>query len=367
MREIDSEQVESIRDIFPELAYRGFTIAPSAIEKDYHVTAALSALSQVDNEHFKLVFAGGTSLSKAHSIIERFSEDVDIKVIKKNPSEVLGKDTEKKILSNLKTEVSKSLEINGFTGNSIEIDAKNRNMYIVMNIAYKAKFEQASSLRQAIQLELVRSELQTPPQTKSFSTLSSKLGFSKDPVVVMECSSIAETLAEKLVSFPRRLAKHLQTGDNSLDQTLVRHLFDAYCISKSADFIAETGGESSLIKMVANVIEKDRDQFKTQHSDFFENPQASMLLAMDFCKKSPEMRKNYELFLKEMVFSPHKSDIGYAKALTNFSKLLETFVTGYSKGIDYLSASNKTKLKSASMSEAIKSTLKKDDTGLDFN
>ena len=48
------------------------------IEKDYWVTQALRSLS----EHYSasIVFKGGTSLSKGYSIIERFSEDVDVLV-----------------------------------------------------------------------------------------------------------------------------------------------------------------------------------------------------------------------------------------------------------------------------------------------
>jgi hypothetical protein len=48
-----------------------------AIEKDWWVTLALKALfSMPQAEHF--IFKGGTSLSKAWKLIERFSEDIDI-------------------------------------------------------------------------------------------------------------------------------------------------------------------------------------------------------------------------------------------------------------------------------------------------
>lgn len=47
------------------------------VEKDYYVTMILRILSQ------KLpfvVFKGGTSLSKCHKVIRRFSEDIDIAI-----------------------------------------------------------------------------------------------------------------------------------------------------------------------------------------------------------------------------------------------------------------------------------------------
>ena len=47
------------------------------VEKDIHVVWALSALERAPFGHH-VVFKGGTSLSKAYALIDRFSEDVDL-------------------------------------------------------------------------------------------------------------------------------------------------------------------------------------------------------------------------------------------------------------------------------------------------
>jgi hypothetical protein len=68
------------------------------IEKDYWVTYILYALSQMDaNIQDKVVFKGGTSLSKAHRLIERFSEDIDLAVV----AEGLNGNQTKKLLKTL--------------------------------------------------------------------------------------------------------------------------------------------------------------------------------------------------------------------------------------------------------------------------
>jgi hypothetical protein len=54
-------------------------ISPAAVEKDYWVSEALRALADGYGRDF--VFKGGTSLSKAYRIIERFSEDIDVLVV----------------------------------------------------------------------------------------------------------------------------------------------------------------------------------------------------------------------------------------------------------------------------------------------
>jgi len=53
------------------------------IEKDYWLTYALQRMSQNPNMD-KVVFKGGTSLSKGYHITNRFSEDIDIAVIDAN-------------------------------------------------------------------------------------------------------------------------------------------------------------------------------------------------------------------------------------------------------------------------------------------
>ncbi len=58
-----------------------FQIPEIFIEKDYWVTYALHQLFHSDVKDL-IVFKGGTSLSKCYNVIQRFSEDIDIVVVK---------------------------------------------------------------------------------------------------------------------------------------------------------------------------------------------------------------------------------------------------------------------------------------------
>lgn len=68
---------EDRRDIFSEAAAR-LGIRPTIIEKDFWACVTLKMLFQKSRFAKSLVFKGGTSLSKAHGLIERFSEDIDL-------------------------------------------------------------------------------------------------------------------------------------------------------------------------------------------------------------------------------------------------------------------------------------------------
>lgn len=59
------------------LASEYFHILPVIVEKDYYVTMILRELAE--RQGF-VVFKGGTSLSKCHKAIKRFSEDIDITI-----------------------------------------------------------------------------------------------------------------------------------------------------------------------------------------------------------------------------------------------------------------------------------------------
>ena len=53
-----------------------FQLRPAIIEKDYYVTEALRIIAATAGD--KVIFKGGTSLSKGWNLIQRFSEDIDI-------------------------------------------------------------------------------------------------------------------------------------------------------------------------------------------------------------------------------------------------------------------------------------------------
>ena len=71
------QRIETLNQLALSTGY-----APFAIEKDWWVCVVLRAVFQSKYKD-QIIFKGGTSLSKAYQIIERFSEDVDL-IIDKN-------------------------------------------------------------------------------------------------------------------------------------------------------------------------------------------------------------------------------------------------------------------------------------------
>lgn len=94
------------RRYFVQTAER-MRLSPQIIEKDFWVCWMLRELFALPNIGSMLIFKGGTSLSKAYRLIERFSEDVDVSLdraglgfgdVASNPEAVIsGKERKRRI------------------------------------------------------------------------------------------------------------------------------------------------------------------------------------------------------------------------------------------------------------------------------
>lgn len=111
------------RELFRDailLASQKLEIGEDIVEKDYYVTLILKKLSAIK---YPVVFKGGTSLSKAFQVIDRFSEDIDITF-----TEHLGEARRKKLKYNILKPIADELGLMIRNFDFIESD-KNLNHY----------------------------------------------------------------------------------------------------------------------------------------------------------------------------------------------------------------------------------------------
>lgn len=113
-------------DIAIKAASRHFNVSPAIIEKDYYVTLVLSELAKQVPD---LLFKGGTSLSKCHKIIDRFSEDIDITLDSNHQSQGKRKNLKYTII-----EICSTLGLNLLN----ESETRSRRDYNCYKIDYSA-------------------------------------------------------------------------------------------------------------------------------------------------------------------------------------------------------------------------------------
>jgi hypothetical protein len=78
MDDVARRNPDDRRDLFTEAAAERGDISAAVIEKDFWVCWTLKQLFALDASPARLIFKGGTSLSKVYGVIERFSEDIDL-------------------------------------------------------------------------------------------------------------------------------------------------------------------------------------------------------------------------------------------------------------------------------------------------
>lgn len=298
MRQISKSQIDLIDAVLAERQTGELTEA--LLEKDVHVTDALHGLFGLQQKYAEFVFCGGTSLSKAHGLVERMSEDVDLKIVLKSGNG-LGRSALKKYLSELKYSVISEMINLGFVEDTDQRHARNENRYVATRWLYKSLYRSSASLRPYLSLETTVRTPQFATQSLPISYLVNRLAGLDGPTKLIKCVSVEETLAEKVLSFLRRHAQH-RAGmmTQAWDEALVRHIYDVYCI----------------MQLVPDAVEKARAHFPelvafdvqefNQHPAFCDNPKACMLAALSVAGSEAQTRLEYQNRLLPLVYGMTK-------------------------------------------------------------
>lgn len=195
-------------------------VATAFVEKDWHATRVVGVIAHVAHNTFKPVFAGGTSLSKAHGLIKRFSEDIDFKVrfsAKVTRSDL--RDYRNEIVDRIRRADS------DWSIKTENIISRNQSHFFSCLIDYPKQFEDAQALRPQIQLEMTFGAPLLSPAEMSVSSFVTQGRRGPPEAPAMACVSPVETAAEKLSALSWRVPSR-QRGAERDDPTLVRHVHD---------------------------------------------------------------------------------------------------------------------------------------------
>ena len=284
---------KDLRDLI-ETTLLDIKLTGAVVEKDYYVTQAIYALSDIQNENFRLVFAGGTCLAKAHRIVDRMSEDIDFKIQIKN-NENFSRSRLIKALKEFRVQIKSSFIVPGLT--PIEEVARNEGKYQRVILKYPHIYPISPTLRPDLLLELTLSDIHLDIEDLSVKTiiedvLKEVMIFSPSQT---PCISVEETAIEKWVGLTRRviaIERNYQPDDNAL----VRHIYDLNSIKK-ANMIND-----SFFTLAKTIVSNDAKQFKSQHQEYSVNPGAEIRESLSLLKNKPIWKEHYQKFLSDMVY-----------------------------------------------------------------
>lgn len=208
-------------------------VVEHAIEKDWWVSTILMALSKTSWADF-LQFKGGTSLSKAWGLINRFSEDIDMAISRSFFN--LPEDTTQQrtairrkafhyIEETLIKEIDKILISIGINGYKIELITQNSSaMVTTIEVRYKSILATVIEyVLPVVKIEFSAMSLDEPNSEKEITTLiHSQYPEIDNEIKCMSRSVLPErTFLEKIFLLHEEYQK-----DNPCKERMSRHLYD---------------------------------------------------------------------------------------------------------------------------------------------
>ncbi|WP_166931541.1 nucleotidyl transferase AbiEii/AbiGii toxin family protein [Asaia sp. As-1742] len=303
-------------DLLAEVADALDLSSASLVEKDYRVVEVLAALQHADlPQGISLVFAGGTCLARAHRLVARMSEDVDLKItIAPLPS---SKNAARKILGALKETIRTIAADLGFP--DPVISAKNENHYICAELTYADSTGEDVELLPHLLVELTYAPAALPTVERSVRSFVSEATNSEPEIQQITCISVDETAAEKFVALTRRTAGYLEgRKTDAYDRFLIRHVYDLHCILPHLDL-------PRVSTLARQIMVSDAEQFKTWFPAYAADPEAGTEQALAYLMTNSECRVSFDRFQAAMVYGQHFTyDTAMASVQSLYAAIKET-------------------------------------------
>ena len=150
-------------------------VTAGLLEKDEHLTDALRAVFALEFEHVGLVLCGGRSLAKAHGLIERMSEDADIKVVLTESGRQLSRTKLRSYLGDeVRIRVGRALSDIGLVEEPDKAVTFNEYRYLHSQWMYRRSYPVTAGLRPNLHLELTQRTSVLPIEHTSLCALADR-------------------------------------------------------------------------------------------------------------------------------------------------------------------------------------------------
>ena len=249
-----------------------------------------------------IVFKGGTSLSKCHNIIKRFSEDIDIAIDTKISV------SQKKNVKQVVKEVAEFLELKI---TNID-DTRSRNNYNKYIFEYNSVLESKNSfLKSGVVLETSYITISFPTESKIITSLIGNMMKTEAPDFIekfslsnftMKTQCIERTFIDKVFALCDYFLQNKISSHS-------RHIYDIYKILPKINF------DENFYKLIFDVREVRKNSVVCISSD--EKYNISELLTQIINKEI--YKKDYQTITEKIL----EEEIDYETAITALNQIIE--------------------------------------------
>lgn len=296
-------------------------IVEQAVEKDWWVTAVLMALSKTTWADY-LQFKGGTSLSKAWNLVNRFSEDIDLAINRsffglleetKQQRTEIRRQTFHYIENKLITELNTILISNGIADFEIDLVTKNSSsMITTVEVKYKSILTTVIDyILPVVKIEFSAMSLDEPNSEKEITTLihSQYSEIDNEIYCIFKTVLPERTFLEKIFLLHEEYQK-----DNLRTERMSRHLYDLEKIMDSPH--AELALQNTELY---KTIIKHRQKFNNIESVNYRThyPDSIQICPPDRLLK--DWKSDYENLQESFIYDKSKKSFG--ELITRISEL----------------------------------------------
>ncbi len=224
-------------------------IDPALVEKDYWIMHCLYGLQQLG---LTFQLKGGTSLSKGFQIIDRFSEDIDIRIEPPEGQNVkTGRNQDKPAHIQSRRDfynwLAKMIRIDGIIKVERDTAFDNPDMFSAgIRLFYKNLVERFDDLRDGVLLEVGFDDV-TPNIPKDISSWAYDYAAGKVDIIDNRAKGVACydpgcTLVEKLQTISTKFRLQQTAQDRPID--FIRHYYDVYGLLQRPEVRAFIGTDA---------------------------------------------------------------------------------------------------------------------------
>jgi hypothetical protein len=313
------ENISLYRDAIRFTAQQ-MNLKPEYIEKDYWVTYALYTI--FNNEIGKnSVFKGGTALSKCYNMIERFSEDIDLVVLRREGETDSKLKSKLKAVSTVVETVLPEVPIEGIT-HKMGMNRKTAHSY---NKEFKGDYGQ---VRDVIILESTWLGYYEPYTTKSIVSFVGQMMLdNKQSDIAKENGLLPfdllalepiRTICEKIMSMVR-----FSYGENPIDdlKKKIRHTYDLHQLLKQEEFF-KFFQSTAFDEMLLKVANDDVTSFRNNNKWLNYHP-SEALVFKDLENVWDELKAIYNGDFKNLVYGELPKEEAILKTLKMIQERLK--------------------------------------------
>ena len=274
----------------------------SYIEKDFYATQILKKLADFTSLDHRIIFSGGTSLSKGYGLIKRFSEDLDFEI---DASGTISQGQRKTIRHDFLDAISEIPEIE-----IINTYAENGGRKQTLSLKYPHLYPIPDNLRDHLKVELFFEPMEITTEERTINSFISTYTEQNLENVKILCNHPFNIMADKF----NALTWRIYDSDDTFDYTTMRHLHDLYAIHQKYN---------------------DPERFKKRVLDNFEKKDSQRVHDKNFIDLLKETnkklltetiyKKGYEKFVDSMSYAPDNERISYDMALKDYQDLSKLF------------------------------------------